>query len=36
MKIFIIIIKHFLSHMNYEDKKEKIIKYDTDIVCDFN
>jgi len=30
------IIKHFLSHMDYDGKIEKILKYDPDIVYDFS
>ncbi|RLD44148.1 MAG: polyphosphate kinase 2 [Bacteroidetes bacterium] len=29
------IIKHFLSHMDYDGKKEKLLKYDSNIVCDY-
>ncbi len=29
-------IKHFLSHVDYPDKKEDILIYDTDVVCKFD
>ncbi len=29
------IIKHFLSHMDYPDKKEKLLQYDSNIVGDY-
>ncbi len=30
------IIKHFLSHMDYQDKKAKVLIYDPDIVSDYS
>jgi hypothetical protein len=30
------VMRHFLAHVDYPDKKEKILVFDTDVVCEFD